>query len=188
MKAPRTGGASILRNTLEKMPLDIFNYKDHPEWFESWLSQITDVDLKQYFMFTFVRNPWDRAVSIASYFQIPFHQFAGNFQQLVTRDLNLLQHSFPLFMYTCLKSRLSVDFLGRFEMLQADFDRLCEILGLPQTNLPISSESSHEPYVNCYDFCTKGQIDQIYGQDAVYFGYQFGEPAEGLGREIARRK
>ncbi|MDB5339078.1 MAG: hypothetical protein JWN70_4697 [Planctomycetaceae bacterium] len=103
MKAPRTGGTSILRLTFEKMPLDIFHHKNHPGRFAAWLSQATDADLEQYFIFTFVRNPWDRAVSIAGHFQIPFKQFAENFQQLVTQDQNPLEHSLPLHNYAYLE-------------------------------------------------------------------------------------
>src|SRR5690242_13692492 len=83
MKVPRTGGTSVLRLTLDKMPLDIFHHKNHPDRFGDWLSRLTDADLEDYFIFTFVRNPWDRAVSIASYFQIPFHRFAAEYYELI---------------------------------------------------------------------------------------------------------
>lgn len=175
MKPPRTGGTSILRLTLEKLPLDIFHYKNHPDRFNEWLAGITDADLEDYYIFTFVRNPWDRAVSIASYFRIPFHSFAHDYHKLVAQNENLLQHSLPLHLYANNGQQLFADFVGRFENLQADFDRLCDLLELPRSHLPRSSRSAHGPYEGYYDADTKHQIDQLYQVDADSFGYRFGQ-------------
>lgn len=175
MKAPRTGGTSILRHTLERMPLDVFHVKDQPARFRAWLSQLTDADLESYFIFTFVRNPWERAVSIASYFGIPFQQFLSNYEELVRYDHNLFCHSLPLHRYTHMGDQLFVDFVGRFEALQADFDRVCRLLDQQPQTLPLTSQSEHGTYLDYYDAAAVERARAIYGRDADCFGYCFGE-------------
>ncbi|MDB5339079.1 MAG: hypothetical protein JWN70_4698 [Planctomycetaceae bacterium] len=56
-----------------------------------------------------------------------------------------------------------------------DFNSLCEILGLPQADLPFSNQSAHRPYVDCYDAEIERHIDQLYEKDADHFGYHFGD-------------
>lgn len=173
MKAPRTGGTSILRGTLEKLPLDVFHFKDHRPRFEDWLSHVTDRDLENFFICSFVRNPWDRAVSIARYFQIPFLRFARDYDRLIAGNRTLCQHALPLHTYTHMGDRQFVDFIGRFEMLQASFERLCERLGLESREIPHANRSDRTDYQDYYDAESQQQIDSLFGRDAELYGYRF---------------
>jgi hypothetical protein len=173
MKAPRTGGTSILRGVLERTSCDVFHFKDHRPRFERWLAALTDEDLRDYRFFTFVRNPWDRAVSIASYFNLDFRRFAMEFNRMTSTNLVLRQHALPLHMYTHIDGRSFVDFVGRFERLQADFDELMELIGLSRTPLPHLSNSHHDDYRSCYDSDLRTRVEELYGRDAVLFGYTF---------------
>lgn len=76
MKPCRTGGTSLLREFLEPRVPGIIHQKDHPKEFREWMSRITDDSLREYFIFSVIRNPWDRAVSIATYFRTPLAKFA----------------------------------------------------------------------------------------------------------------
>ena len=62
MKPTKTAGTSILRAGLEKRVPGIFHHKDRPEKFAEWINRITDDELEDYYIFTVVRNPWDRLV------------------------------------------------------------------------------------------------------------------------------
>ncbi|MCA9072660.1 MAG: sulfotransferase family 2 domain-containing protein [Planctomycetaceae bacterium] len=173
MKAARTGGTSMLRHSLEKTHLDIFHFKDHPQRFKAWLRRIDDHHLTEYFVFSFVRNPWDRAVSIACYFGIPFKDFLANFVARTSKNNNLLQHALPLHHYTHLGEKRFTDFIGKFEQLQSDFDVVCDRLDLERQPLRKSSSSKRTNYQTYYDRDAKALVDAIYGRDAELFEYQF---------------
>lgn len=93
-----------------------------------------------YFKFSFVRNPWDRAVSIYKYYK--FHKRCS-FPAFVAEDLSgwmwQERHWFvgPQVDFVCDRDgALKVDFLGRFENLQQDFDQVCRAIPMPATKLP----------------------------------------------------
>lgn len=173
MKAPRTGGTSILRGALMRTSCDLFLLKDHGPRFVRWLTEITDQELRDYRFFTFVRNPWDRAVSIASYFRLDFRQFTREYDQLTALNPVLRLHALPLNVYTHFQGRSFMDFVGRFERLQEDFDRLTELLGLSRMSLPHLSRSRHSEYRKHYDPESAMRIEMLYGRDADLFGYTF---------------
>ncbi len=174
MKPARTGGTSILRGALEEMSCDVFNIKNHRPRFEQWLADVTDDDLREYRIFAFVRNPWDRAVSIASYFGLELRQFVMDYEQLTAENPTLKGHAFPLHWYTHDADRRIVDFIGRFERLQHDFDRLARLLELEPCPLPRKNPSEHNDYRECYDEPLKREVGVRFARDAELYGYEFG--------------
>lgn len=95
MKPCRTGGTSLLREFLEPRVPGLVHRKDHPKEIREWLSRITDDSLREYVIFSVIRNPWDRAVSIATYFRTPLAKFAQNLARQ-SLDRTLREHSLPL--------------------------------------------------------------------------------------------
>ncbi len=96
------------------------------------------------------------------------------------------------------KERLLVDFVGRFENLQADFDLICERLGIQESKLPHVNTSTrkggnlwgiiikylskttfrqekHKHYADYYDDETREFVSIMYKKDIETFGYTFGE-------------
>jgi hypothetical protein len=142
----------------------------------------TEIDISNYFKFTFVRNPWSREVSSFLYekrfvkrpggVQNDFKDFLKN-----PRYMNP-QHAFCQFDYiTNSNGEPSLDFIGKFENLQQDFDRICNKIGVPQKKLPHSCKSNfrNKPYVGFYNSTTKKMVAEKYAKDIEYFGYKFGE-------------
>ena len=175
MKAPRTGGTSILRQTLEPAIHSIFHFKDAPQRFDRWRRQITGERLKEYFIFTFVRNPWDRFISISCYLGVPIRRLAKKFREL-QRDEAIRMHSVPLYQYAHCDGELFPDFVGRFERLQQDFARIATRLGLPRQRLPHASRTEHAHYSRYYDVELKQRIAEIYADDIRAFEYRFERP------------
>ncbi len=174
MKACRTGGTSILRMTLEQHPLDTFHYKDDTQRFNRWLRRICDEELHNYRIFSIVRNPWDRAVSIAAYFRIPFRTFVAQFEALTSNHQNLRQHAMPLHIYTHLNDSPYVDMIGRFEQLQEDFDSICGALGINlRSKIPVSNTSQRVHFSNYYDADLKSRLETIYREDTAIYGYSW---------------
>jgi hypothetical protein len=101
------------------------------------------------------------------------------------------------------QGRLLVDFVGRYESLQADFDTVCARLGIPPTPLPHENRSLAEKprirtvkelttalrrwlwnlerrhtfphYTQYYDDESREFVAQLFRKDIETFEYSFGE-------------
>ena len=135
-------------------------------------TQIENFD--EYFKFTFVRNPYDRAVSWVYYYYR-------------NRKINLDEHSFkelifkfPDWIWTCQHEFLfednknSMNFVGKVENFQEDFNTICDKIGIPHQQLPHKNKSKHKHYTEYYDEETKSIVAEKYAKDIEYFGYTFG--------------
>jgi hypothetical protein len=141
---------------------------------------------KQYFKFAFVRNPWDRFVSM--YFDFTqntghfywskdlleyknFNEFCLDFPQSKWKEWI---HFLPQFDMLSIDNELAMDFIGRFENLSTDFMTVCNKLYLPKVNLPTLQKSNRDKnYRSYYDHNTTKIIEKIYGKDINEFGYEF---------------
>ena len=156
-------------------------------------SQIKDLYVKNYedyFSFTFVRNPWSRAVS--DYFWLKRTcKFKGSLKNFL-----LLKGGFdtPRLSYPHLdrfgrgdhiipqsdfvldaNGKRMVDFIGRFENLQEDFDIICDKIGIPKQQLPHRNGGNHKNYIKYYNKETRQLVAKKYAKDIEYFNYEFGE-------------
>lgn len=132
-----------------------------------------------YFKFCFVRNPWDRFVS-AVFFK----------NQTVQRQPKLAA---PLMAYTLAKlksepnlwfraqtsfllnteNEIEMDFIGRVENMQDDFDKICSKLNLPQIDLEHRNTSKHDDYKIYYTEELKNKVSELYQEDIERLAYQF---------------
>lgn len=144
-------------------------------------------ECKVYFKFTFVRNPWDRLVStffdktkhvIGTQWELP--QYAKyehyTFKEFV-RDLSdqILSERHVRTQISLLGSMKNVDFIGKFESLQEDFERVCSRIGISCEELPHHNKMKHKSYWEYYDDETRALVSRMYKQDIDCFEYQFGE-------------
>lgn len=172
MKAAKTAGTSILRAGLERRLPGIVHLKDHPVAFQRWLDTITDRALERYFIFSVVRNPWDRLVSVAAHFGIPPQALANDIERY-RRQESVRVHSVPLHLYTHLNGVPFVDMICRFERLQADMDVCFDRIGLPREKLAFVNRTRHEHYSTYYGEREIAAVGSFYRQDVEYFGYSF---------------
>jgi hypothetical protein len=127
---------------------------------------------KNYFVFSFVRNPWDRAVSF--WF---FRKYMCNMtisEDLALKDF-LLKERMLSTQYSYVKGFTNNSFIGRFENLQEDFDTICDKIGIPQQQLPHVNETNHKHYTEYYDDETREIVAEKYAKDIEMFNYKFGE-------------
>lgn len=143
-------------------------------------AQIPSATFEQYFKFTFVRNPWDWLVSLYFYtIQTPKHvsyrQFKkmGNFEACV--EWMTTQGTFFQKDYICDQNdRLLVDFVGKFENLTADFQKIATTLNLPHTLADHFNASQRgRNYRDYYTTKMRQQVAKAYQADIELFEYQF---------------
>ena len=146
-----------------------------------------------YFTFTFVRNPWSRAVSAYFFYlkrtqskqkylsasrQNGFTEFILQNPEFLKTKSSSMVDSLTHYIFTMCQMDWIVsdyDFIGRFENLQEDFNVVCDKIGIPKQQLPHKNKSKHKHYTEYYDDETKQIVAEKYAKDIEYFGYKFGE-------------
>jgi len=69
--------------------------------------------------------------------------------------------------------KVIVDYIGRFENLQSDFDEICEKLDIPSGTLPhINSTKRQKDWRSYYTDDTFLKVAEFYLDDIVRFGYE----------------
>lgn len=138
---------------------------------------------KDYFKFAFVRNPFEKELSDYFFYQKNYDlrhpegrgkNFKDTFiKYLKERHLDWW-HTNQLDWLVSENSKIELDFIGRFENLQQDFNNVCNKL-LIQVELPHKNKTNHKHYTEYYDDETKQIVAEKYAKDIEYFGYKFGE-------------
>jgi hypothetical protein len=130
--------------------------------------------------FAFVRNPWDRAVSAYFYSrkcsQIPLDVSFKDYLRLDFAQMPdfVFVHSQPIAdIIAGPGGHRYLDFVGRFEHLQRDFDHVCRVLGLEPITLLHWHRTPHRPYVEYYDREGISLVRRKYRRDIEWFGYEF---------------
>ena len=129
--------------------------------------------MKNNYKFAFVRNPYDRAVS--NYY---FLGYRGkmSFNTFLKTELKKVR---DVWHHTLTQSQhihdkdgnLMVDFIGKFENLQEDFDKICDKIGLARVQLPHNNASGKKGRENCLTEENKQIIYDLYKIDFDNFGY-----------------
>ncbi|MEE2975632.1 MAG: sulfotransferase family 2 domain-containing protein [Thermodesulfobacteriota bacterium] len=132
---------------------------------------------KDYFTWTMVRNPWDRLVS--AYINKASKKYGpwSKFENLTFSDFIYNKEGIEN-SHTCIQNTQippDIDFIGKYENFQEDFDIICDKIGIPRHELPHKNASKHKHYTEYYDDETRQIVAEKYAKDIEYFGYKFGE-------------
>ena len=178
----KCGGTSIEKIFIPDADRENVPFKHHTA--ESYRSRFPR-EFRRYFKFSIVRNPWDWLIS--RYFWSRDHQKIIDYS--FREFLHRLESGQPLsdkvrWLTRALQSqrrrltvdgRMSMDFVGRFENLQRDFDKVCSTLGIPLVTLPHVFKTEHASYTEYYDGEMQGIVARLYADDIAEFGYKFEE-------------
>jgi len=147
--------------------------------------QLSAAQYAEYFKFTFVRNPWARAYSwyknvvrdsvqqtnLGVPADIPFADFLYRFA-----GSGMLKPQ--LYWLRDFDNRLPFDFIGRFELLQQDFEKICDLLSIDHIELPhqIKGGGQNE-YQQAYDKDLIRFVGEVFAEEITEFGYSFSTSA-----------
>lgn len=151
---------------------------------------------RDFFKFGFVRNPWDRLLSAHAYlgggrgvtnrdrrfYREEVKKF-GDFESFVLALTNKNTRR-RIMSYDHFKSQSywvkipgqsghALDFLGRFECFEEDFQQVLTRLGKSDAPLGRDRPSVHAPYRNAYTDRMRDVVADLYAEDIRMFGYAF---------------
>ena len=136
--------------------------------------------------FAFVRNPWDRAVSLYEYRRMKnktgIESNAISFGDWVQRvfgddpDPSYHNKTRPFLSQSdWLKDdegAITLEFIGRFEHLADDFDQVAERIA-PGVRLPRLNASRRRSHTDYYDARSRDTVARWFAEDIERFGYVF---------------
>jgi hypothetical protein len=189
---PKSAGAS-LEKLLDKRVPDI----RQPYWRHATLAEILagEPGLTDYWIFGFVRNPWDRMVSWWSMIENAriaaengnekqiwrFEHYEEwrtvrgfDFPTFVTRGADEYERiGMPQVDLLYAEARRP-DFVGRVEDLLTGVNLVRDRLGLrPKPTMPHQHQGSRGPYRDYYDAATRDRVAKLFAADIDEFGYEF---------------
>ena len=129
------------------------------------------------FKFTFVRNPWDWQVSLYHYIleNPENHGYEKTMKMGSFRNFVFSREKLSFTQTSCLvdeSGNLLVDFVGKFENLDQDFQSICRKVGIAAC-LPHINKSKRTDYQDYYDAETRDLTARLYAEDIERFGYTF---------------
>lgn len=192
IEVPKTGSTSIrsIIGTPKKPHLNIKEIKEeffyekeniNNSFFPFFKKIAIEKKWRQYFKFGFVRNPWDRVVSlylrkegIQMSDKMSFEEFIHWIENSSDTSIHPSQHKNQLDWFLNEKGDISVDFIGKFENLNKDWEIIQKKLdiqsSLPHKNQNITKKKHYSEY---YNKETKDIIYEKFKVDIEYFKYNF---------------
>jgi len=191
---PKTGGTSI-ESIFDKLA-SVRNVKYKHYTLRKYESLNDKID--QYYKFSFVRNPWDMTTSMFNYLwkkespwskewrsinkdfcKLSFKEWVthSSFQAPTIRSVDINERHEGCdgdFSSWLTSEKYTLDFIGRFENLQQDFNTVCDKIGIPRQELPHENKTNRKHYTEYYDDETRKIVAEKYARDIECFGYKFG--------------
>jgi hypothetical protein len=202
IEVPKTGSTSIrtIIGQPEKPHLDIrqtkieiesvlqlnaiYNGNNQQDWDPKKVQQQADQLFNDYFKFAFVCNPWDRTVSLYERRegqqmaqQMTFEEFVHWIEYSSDTCLQPTRHKNQLDWLTDSDGKVAMDFIGRFERLDEDWQGICDRLNIGNKPLPHVNKNpgQQKHYSESYTDKTRKIIADKFKVDIEYFGYEFGD-------------
>ena len=134
---------------------------------------------ESYFKFAFVRNPWNRLVSEYEFLlERPVHhrharvKKLGGFKEFI--QMQIPRHdAYQLNLLCDREGKLLMDFVGKLENLQEDWQTVCERIGLPYEPLPRKNASQRGQMQDYYDDESRRLVARHWAREIEMFGYTF---------------
>jgi hypothetical protein len=149
---------------------------------------VTQAYFDRAFKFAFVRNPFDRLVSLYFYLRriaspdvpasLTFEAFCEKVERREHPPVGLynyrgLNQCNPMVDWLTDRDGVEIaDFVGRHETVVEDFRTICRRIGVDAV-LPHENATPHAPYRDYYSPRTRAIVERVYRHDLDRFGYDF---------------
>ncbi len=191
---PKNAGSSIGKI----LPDDCNVYRHHPAKHAKSILGAEAYD--EHFTFAFVRNPWDRLVSLYHFTKAQVcrrskkwkdkaalnkndyilamlnNDFSGFVKELVKQDTTISIHGHAVGWqqkeWVMEDGEIIVDFIGRFETLEKDMNEVRDVLNINK-KLPFLNKTKHKKYTSYYDVEIKNLVSNAYKDDIEMFKYKY---------------
>ena len=184
---PKTGGTSV-REVIEKLDereaIPKTFYAPHGKDLNKYINILNSNP--EIFRFTFVRNPWDRAVSSYLYmcavneinekttgFKKFISDYCNDCYDHPNKNEEIKWHMIEQHLLVYDEQKPMVDSVGRFENLQTDFNRILEKINIPPQSLPHKKKTKRKHYAKYYDAESRELVGRLYAKDIELFNYEF---------------
>jgi hypothetical protein len=150
--------------------------------------EVMGENIKDYLIFSCVRNPWDRIISAYFFFKQSGVEFDSRAKKLGVPSDVFNPHELKLMIDSdnmgvrhllrpqseFLKSNKNFPIhLIRYENLEADFNILNKKIGVPELVLPTLNKSKRLEYKAVLDTKSASSITALYDSDIKEFGYSY---------------
>lgn len=188
----KTGTTSVCRALLPCVEKNWFRGKKCHMFMTAHKNELGSKIFDEYFKFSFVRNPWDKMTSQFFYRKKHYGSKFG-FDPFCNEAFNIFVEK----LYDDFKNRgklkftamnpfqkpyivddnqkLIVDFLGKYESLDEDFDFVCNHIGIETPRLPHRNKSNHKTYIKHYNTKSVDLVAEIYEDDIDFLKYEYGK-------------
>ena len=142
--------------------------------------------INDYFKFSFVRNPWDRVVSLYHSFFVADSPVSENRSELLIDLFGTDMMSFKQFVESLPKTEnhhweqccayfygFELNFIGRFEQFSKDLTKIYDQIGLNHRSHPQINKTNHRHYKEYYDAHLAKIVANEFSRDIEMFGYDF---------------
>ena len=189
MHVPKTGGVSLLNTDIaSRIDRKIHSLSKDLDI----AATIRDLGAADSFKFAFVRNPYDRLVSLYHYFftmtpDHPFYAYNEHFipriqarrsfrefcQALPSEGYRNNFHFLPQTRYTHSRGVSVLDYMGRYEQLDRHIGDVARLLDVTFAQTPHLNRSEHDHYRNYFDARSRQIVETLYEEDLDLLAYDF---------------
>ena len=189
---PKCAGTSMHRALAQlhkerALPLPARQYHKHTKAPE--VRRVLGPMWEQAFKFSFVRNPWDLMVSSYHWWLSYAGGFAslarpvseirklGSFRAFLESDFGLVmlneQPGRDLLEWITEGGEVIVDFVGRYESLDRDWEQVCQRLKVQPIPLSRQNHTPRPHYRSFYDEVSRELVGRRFAKSIELFGYEF---------------
>lgn len=147
-------------------------YEHMPGWRVK--TYIGDEIWNEYYKFTFERNPWDRQASFYR-FRKKGRKQEMSFEQFMSKKSRAIVDNWGIYS---MDNKVAVDFLGDYDNLEEEFQKVCDHLKLPgDLSLPkvntTKKEGDTPSYRSYYNDKTRDLVADWYAPEIELMGYKY---------------
>jgi len=139
--------------------------------------------IEDYFVFSFLRNPWDWYVSIYCFNRKIYQNIQNHYNEKFWWAKECWDSPFDewiktktgynQFVYLEQDNKCQVDFLGKTENIQSSFNVICDRIGLPYCDVSRTNTNPHNHYSSYYNTETVSVVEQRCAKEIDYYKYKF---------------